>query len=117
MLYYAAIGWTVAIFIGCSIPGDGLPHAFTGKDKLMHVSIFMLFGFLWRQLGYSVWKVLLAGVAYGLLIEVWQGIMPLNRSFDLYDALADTVGTLIGIGLAWGVTKVVGELVDKSIRS
>jgi VanZ family protein len=101
------------MFIGCSIPGDGLPHAFTSKDKLMHVGIFMLFGFLWRQLGYSVWKVLLAGAAYGLLIEIWQGVMPLNRSFDLVDAVADTVGTLAGIALAWAVTRVVSRSVSQ----
>lgn len=106
LLYYAALGWTVAIFIGCSIPGDGLPHALTNRDKLMHVGIFLLFGYLWRRLGYGVWGVLLGGVAYGLLIEIWQGIMPINRSFDLYDLLADTVGTILGIGLA-GVLKLV----------
>jgi VanZ family protein len=107
LLYYAAIGWTIAIFIGCSIPGDGLPHAFTSRDKVMHIGIFLLFGFLWRQLGRTIWWVLMAGAAYGMLIEIWQGVMPINRSFDLYDALADTVGTLLGIGLAEVVSRVV----------
>ncbi len=106
LLYYAAIGWTVAIFIGCSIPGDGLPYEISNTDKLMHISIFLVFGFLWRWLGYNALVVLLAGVVYGFLIEVWQGVMPINRSYDLYDALADTVGTILGIGLA-GVLKII----------
>ena len=101
LLHYAALGWTLVMFIGCSIPGDGLPHAFTSRDKLLHVGIFLIFGFLWRWLGYRAWVVLLAGASYGLLIEIWQGVMPINRSFDLYDALADTAGTALGIGLAW----------------
>jgi VanZ family protein len=109
LLYYAAIGWTVAIFIGCSIPGDGLPHALTQSDKVMHLGIFLLFSILWRLAGYSSWRVIGAGIIYGMLIEVWQGVMPLNRSFDLYDALADTVGTLIGIGLVW----LMGKLARK----
>ena len=57
--------------------------------------------------GRSVKWVLLAGITYGLLIEIWQGVMPINRSFDLYDALADTVGTIIGIGLAWAMMKLL----------
>ena len=109
LLYYAALGWTLAIFVGCSIPGDGLPHALTSGDKLMHIGIFTLFGYLWRRVGYSVWSVLLAGLIYGLLIEIWQGLMPINRSFDPYDALADTVGTALGVALAWGVKKVVNR--------
>ena len=107
LLYYAAVGWTVAIFIGCSIPGDGLPHAFTRSDKVMHLGIFMLFSILWRLAGYGVWRVLLAGALYGFLIEVWQGVMPLKRSFDMYDALADTVGALLGIAIVWLAGKVV----------
>ncbi|HLL95618.1 MAG TPA: VanZ family protein [Spirosoma sp.] len=100
LLYYAAISWTVAIFIGCSMPGDGLPYEVSNRDKLIHIGIFLIFGFLWRWLGYRVIIVLLSGAIYGFLIEVWQGVMPINRSYDLYDALADTVGTLLGIGLA-----------------
>lgn len=107
LLYYAALGWTIVMFVGCSIPGDGLPHAFTSQDKLMHVGIFLLFGSLWYWAGYRLWVVLLAGIAYGLLIEVWQGVMPINRSFDLYDALADAVGTVIGVGLAWLMNAVI----------
>lgn len=106
LLYYAAIGWTLAIFVGCSIPSSGLSQTLTNKDKLLHVGIFMLFGYLWRRAGYSVWSVLLAGAAYGLLIEIWQGVMPINRSFDLYDALADTLGTVLGLGVAGIVRRV-----------
>ncbi|MDB5240646.1 MAG: hypothetical protein JWP57_1271 [Spirosoma sp.] len=100
LLYYAAIGWTLAIFIGCSLPGDGLSYEITNRDKLIHVSIFLIFGYLWRMLGYRAIVVLLAGAIYGYLIEVWQGVMPINRSYDLYDALADTIGTILGIALA-----------------
>ncbi len=107
LLQYAALGWTLIMFIGCSIPGSGLPHAFTSRDKLLHVGIFLIFGFLWRRLGYRAWVVLLAGAAYGMLIEIWQGVMPINRSFDLYDALADTAGTVLGIGLAWATRTVL----------
>ena len=109
LLYYAAVAWTIAIFIGCSIPGNGLPPSLTTEDKVMHALIFLGFGYLWCRAGYGLWSVLLAGVGYGLLTEIWQGIMPINRSFDLYDVLADTVGTILGIGLAWVTKKVVSR--------
>ncbi len=113
IVYYAALGWTLAIFVGCSIPGNSLSHAFTSRDKLLHVVIFMLFSYLWRRVGYGVWGVLLAGIAYGLLTEIWQGVMPINRSFDSYDVFADAVGTVLGIGVAWLVKTVVSSNTGK----
>lgn len=106
LIYYMALGWTFVILLGCSIPGDGLPPSIMMTDKFIHITIFVLFGYLWRMAGYSVRWVLIAGVAYGLLTETWQGIMPLKRSFDLYDALADTTGTIIGLAVAWAIQKV-----------
>lgn len=105
LLYYAAVGWTIVLFIGCSLPGNGLPDLSSGRDKWVHVEIFMLFGLLWRLNGRSVWWVLLAGTVYGILIELWQGIMPIGRSCDVYDAVADCVGVVMGIALAWVVTR------------
>lgn len=100
LLLYAAIGWTVAIFIGCLLPSNGLPDL-TNKDKWLHFGIFALFGFLWRLTGRSTGWVIGVGIAYGYGIEVVQGLATfLHRSYDFYDALADAAGTLIGVGLA-----------------
>jgi VanZ family protein len=57
---------------------------------------------LWRLLGHRAWQVLLAGVLYGFFLEVYQGVMPINRSFEIADGLADTVGTVIGVLVAEG---------------
>lgn len=101
LLLYAAIGWTVIMFIGCSWPSSGLSTDLTTNDKWLHAGIFMAFGFLWRLTGRSSLWVIIAGIAYGYLIEVYQLLMPIiNRSYDLLDALADAVGTLAGVGLA-----------------
>lgn len=101
------------MFIGCSIPGNGIPHAFTSKDKLLHIGIFILFGYLWRRVGYSVRSVLIAGIVYGLLIEIWQGIMPINRSFDVYDIVADSVGAALGVGAAEVLKRISGSRTAK----
>jgi len=102
-----ALGWSLAIFIGCSLPGNGIPDL-TNKDKWIHAGVFVGFGLLWRLSGRSAGWVITAGIAYGYLIEVYQGVMPfIHRSYDLYDALADAVGTVLGVGLAWLVLKLM----------
>ena len=102
LLRYAATGWTIAIFVGCALPSDQIGIDLSGRDKLIHTAIFLIFGLLWRLLGYGFGRVLLAGLLYGFALEIYQGVMPINRSFELADGLADTVGTLLGLVLAEG---------------
>ena len=96
------------MFIGCSWPSAGLSDDLTTNDKWLHIGIFVLFGFLWRLASRSSLWVIGAGVAYGYAIEVYQGLMPIiNRSYDLLDALADAIGTILGVGLALLFLRVV----------
>nr|WP_293837600.1 VanZ family protein [uncultured Arsenicibacter sp.] len=95
-----AILWTAIMFIGCAWPGNGMP-SIDNFDKFEHLAIFALFAWLWLRAGRSVTWVLIAGVVYGMGIEVFQGAFPvLKRSFDLYDGVADAVGTILGILVA-----------------
>ncbi len=98
---WLAIGWMIIVFIGCAWPGSGMPDMSHGRDKWMHLAGFAPFGLLWSLAGRRVVWVLAAGLIFGLLIEVYQGIMPIGRSFDLFDALADTVGTALGLAAFW----------------
>ncbi|KAB7732679.1 VanZ family protein [Rudanella paleaurantiibacter] len=97
--YWLAVGWTIAIFVACSLPGNGKVNL-TNSDKWNHAGVFFVFGILWVNLGRRPGLVILAGIAYGMLIEVWQGIMPIGRTFDWYDGLADAVGVVVGVGVA-----------------
>lgn len=103
----AAIVWTIIILIGCTTPGPNVPVGMTLHDKVMHVIIFVPFAFLWRLSGRGMVWVLLAGLGYGILIEVIQGVLPIHRSADVEDALADFVGTVVGAGLGRAVQRVV----------
>lgn len=97
MKYIPAIVMTIIILIVVSIPGPKLPPSgFSGADKLAH---FLFFG-TWSlavQFGFGIderWrKILLTGIAFGLLTEVIQ-IFVKERSFDLFDVLFDTLGLL-----------------------
>lgn len=102
---WLAISWTIILFIGCAIPGNEMPDLSHGRDKWIHLVGFAPFGLLWCFSGRRQSWVLVAGLVFGLLIEIYQGVMPIGRSFDLLDALADTVGTALGIGLFMGIRR------------
>jgi VanZ family protein len=99
VIYWLAIGWTIAIFVACSWPSSGMPNM-SNTDKWGHAGVFAIFGILWVWSGRKPGWVIGIGIVYGMLIEIWQGVMPLGRSFDWYDGLADAVGVLLGVGLA-----------------
>ena len=96
-----AILWTVAIVVACLVPGQGLPSVHVVSfDKLIHVVLFVGFGLLWtRAAPHLQTRILVAGVVLGIATEVAQGLLPVNRSADVFDAVADAVGLVIGVGL------------------
>ena len=79
----------------------------TGWDKSNHALAFASLAFssvwaLWQRPRQWVWLVL-ALVAYGIGIEIAQSFLP-PREADAKDVLADSVGILIGLLLAWPIT-------------
>lgn len=97
---WIAILWTLLILVACSWPGKDIPEApVVGFDKLVHAGLFGGFTVLWLLVypQKSV-TVILAGIAYGVGIEFYQEIMPLDRTFDLLDIVADSVGVFLGFG-------------------
>ncbi|SFE09209.1 VanZ family protein [Spirosoma endophyticum] len=96
-----AITWTIIILIGCLAPHDEIPGPIISwNDKLMHVAIFVPFSLLWMMTGMRLQTALIIGVLFGALIEGLQYILPINRSCDFEDLVADSIGTLVGVGLA-----------------
>lgn len=70
-------------------------------DKLGHFMMFAAWTFsfglafsLIKKKPLSWWGTILAGIFFGLLIEILQKIMPFNRSFEWLDVLADALGAL-----------------------
>jgi branched-subunit amino acid transport protein len=92
---YPALLWSLVILGLCSIPGKDVPQV--GWDKANHFIVFAPWAVLWYWATKNSLWVLIGGCAYGFFIEIWQGVLPIGRSFDLYDALADGLG--VGLGL------------------
>lgn len=90
--------WTLAILVACSLPGKSLPAApVMGFDKIVHVGLFCVWIILWllATRNKALFYILL-GMVYGLALEFYQQLLPFDRSFDWWDALADAVGVLLG---------------------
>jgi VanZ family protein len=89
-----------------TLPGSSFPQSgWMGKmsfDKLIHIALFGLFTFLicWAMqisVKRGLLAAFLAAVIYGILIEVVQGQFIPNRSFDLVDWAADSIGGFAGV--------------------
>ena len=102
--YLYAIGWTFAILLACSIPGRDIPNLgfdLFEYDKIVHFGLFLVFGWLWLRAlpGHLTYRFVwlgLFGLAYGVATEIYQGLLPWERTPDPMDAIANILGLLVG---------------------
>ena len=103
-----ALLWALLIFVLCMIPGRDLPKISWlenfGFDKLIHAGLFFVLvvlfvrGFSEQQLkNYPKITALLICVAYGGVLEILQGVLFIERSADVYDFIANSCGSILGI--------------------
>lgn len=101
-----AVVWTFGIFLTTLIPGSHVPRlAFElSVDKLIHWLLF--FGYTWLWIGAlrgtrrAFVLAFVTGSVLGVMTEVLQGSLNIQRSFDWMDALADLIGVASGIVIA-----------------
>lgn len=106
--WYLAAGWTIFTQILLSLPGSlfrgpglfKIPHL----DKIVHVFLFAGLAMLWilyyrgkkEITAFSVALILLIVSAYGVAVEFFQVNFIPNRSFDVWDIVADIAGAVCG---------------------
>jgi hypothetical protein len=80
-------------------PGDDVPSAPPGVDKLIHAGLFAALALsgCWAGIRGSVLAALL--VLYAAVSELLQGLTPLDRSASATDWLADVAGLLLGLAV------------------
>ena len=106
---WPAIIWTILIFVLLIIPTNGLEgkdvNEIPNVDKFVHAILFAVFSFLWLSFvdstnpindKFILLAILILGSLYGLGMEFVQKYFT-ERRFSLLDALADTIGTAIGL--------------------
>jgi VanZ family protein len=101
-----ALVWTVCIVVGLTLPGSTMPSTWLFEfDKIIHLGLFLVLALLWLPAlsggrfdrGMAVLAVILA---FSVLSEIYQGMLPFGRQADMLDAAADSAGALAGF-LIW----------------
>lgn len=119
--YFPAVAWTIIMLVLTLLPSPDFPHTFLSSipyfDKMVHAGIFGLFVILWYAGAYKssqkagksgalhpmtlLARVILAAILLGLIIEIvqkeWRTI---QRDFEWFDWVADTLGAFIGGAIA-----------------
>ncbi|WDJ97483.1 VanZ family protein [Xanthomonas campestris pv. incanae] len=113
--------WVLAILVVISVclgPPPDFPELPSNSDKAEHFLTFALL--CWGAVQLFATRRALVFAASGLVllgigIEIAQGALTTNRSADPYDALADTLGILAGLCLAWTPLRLVMLRIDQRV--
>lgn len=111
VLIIPLILYWIILFIGTTLPSDHLSYVVDLSDKLKHFIAYFGLSFLlslnfhfqekWKKLAlYSFISALVIASVYGMLDEIHQMWVP-NRSAEFYDWIADFLGSIIGVLLAF----------------
>jgi VanZ family protein len=104
--FAVALLWLSLISYLFFLPGSALPKDDLFDDiqfdKWVHIGFFTILTSLWS---WALWLnkrgsfvlLFMVTVVYGLLVEIGQDRLVINRSFDGYDLIADSVGSVLGI--------------------
>ena len=96
---------TTALTAAMLWPLEAPPPAPEGADNLVHFIAFAAFAFpLARTRRFGLLPVFIGGSAFGAIIELIQPTF--NRSAEVSDWVAGTLGVLIGIGLGLAYRRV-----------
>lgn len=101
--------WALFILVLTLTPGKSVPDlTIFDYDKLGHAGIFLIQSYLLisglylrRGKGHTKKYVFIGSITaviYGFLIELAQDFIP-DRGMELYDAVANIIGALCGVGL------------------
>ncbi|HEY9476559.1 MAG TPA: VanZ family protein [Mycobacteriales bacterium] len=91
-------------------PGSDVPGAPPGVDKIVHFGLFALLALTGRLAGVRVVPLGVGLLCYAVASEFIQAYAPISRDGGLADAIADTVGMLVGIGLSALISRRVRRL-------
>ena len=93
--------WAAVIYVESSIPGHAFPSTPPGTDKLVHITIFFILGWLSHRAfthqsselvsKMSLYLTQVVTILYGFSDEFHQLFVP-GRTADMYDMAADAVG-------------------------
>ncbi len=103
-IVYTTVLTVVSLMTLKNLPDMGISFG----DKVFHFLAYFVLAFLWvfaffynynLKKAKSIQYAFVFAVAFGIIIEVLQGTVTVARSFDVYDMLANTLGSLLAVCL------------------
>lgn len=109
--FWPALLWIAGIFLLTLMPGNYIPKAGSfwnlfSPDKLVHLFLFGVLGWLVMRglmikdagiiFGKHYVIVIVLAIGLAFTTEILQYLLPIKRSGNLYDAIADVAGSAIG---------------------
>lgn len=103
-----SILWAILILVLCLMPGRDLPSVTIFEfDKIVHFGIYVVLAFAmyygWEKQNSFLFlhrntliKILIITSIYGFAVEVMQELFTTDRQFDIFDALANSIGAVAG---------------------
>ena len=117
---WPAILWAIFVLCLSIIPGPKFPSSFSipHLDKIVHFTFYSVMTILFVN-GWNkskkrkdFWVIGLV-IYYGFTIELVQHFLIIQRYFDLWDVLANSVGAVIGY---WVNFKILNNSKDFNIK-
>jgi VanZ family protein len=111
-LFLIGVLYSVCITIALLSPTNNVPRIdIAFLDKAIHIVIHLLLSFIWLWYGFTtdkyhisfklVFLTLSMCFAYGLAIEAMQHWFTQTRTFDVFDLVANVLGSLLGLFFFW----------------
>ncbi len=93
------LAWAAYLLVLCiaSLSPLALPQTVPNEDKYMHFLAYAVLALLWPAKKGRELRVVLYASAIGVLLEIGQGVLPINRFMDAWDALANASGAALGM--------------------
>ncbi|MDR6844147.1 VanZ family protein [Flavobacterium granuli] len=103
-----ALLWTGIVSYFCLVNSNEIPVInIPNLDKCIHTFFHLVFTFLWflffskHLQSDSIFKSLIYSVVFsfvfGIVIEILQNLITATRSADVFDVVANTVGSMLAI--------------------
>lgn len=108
LLFAFALVYSILMMVASLLPTRDFPNVkIQWADKYVHATLHFILIILWLVVvsakssksikALNIWLVFISCAVFGILIEVCQELFTQSREADLYDVIANLVGSIIGI--------------------
>lgn len=111
-----SVGWAAIIALLSLMSTGGEPmfplFGIIPTDKAVHFAVYLILAYVLlvgtakqytfgKLRYYSIPVSVTTAVLYGVLMEVLQGFVIMDRNMEFYDIVANTAGSISGLGVFW----------------